>query len=159
MIDEEVNLSLLHAVMHYQIFVTQLRPSLDTLMPIFASMNQVIMFLPLVITRLLMAYFDRPSTQAQKPVFLSSLVLIKTLLDQSLLCWFHARCLGVYKHLQSLIAHTIAMNHYVDLQIGREVYDKHLLRVLYAECSYPETEIDLQPKMLLSPRGSHTLAC
>lgn len=154
-IDKSINLSLMHALMHYKIFVTQLKPALDSL-PVFATFILLLTFLLPAMTRLLIAYLDA----SRKGASLLFCLLILTTSDLAfvMIDRLHARCMIIYRHLQSLMAHIVAMDHIVKLRTGREAYDKHLVWILRKELNHPERLTDQFATRLILVQSTMTYA-
>lgn len=147
-VDKSINLSLVHTLLHYKIFVTQLRPALDSL-PMFVLISMFVIFAPLIVTRLLIAYLDR--SRKAMSLMLCVLILVSIDITFVMINKLYVRCLDIYKRLQSLMAHAIAIDHSVRMQIGREVYDKHLIWLLRKELSDPDRLADqFATRMLMS---------
>lgn len=135
LLDIEINLILMLTFIHYKLYIKHLRPTLDTL-SLFATVFTFIMFVPVIVTRIFLAYMM--GWQKMMALSVCVLILVTTTCACSLMCWLHSRCSSIYRHLQSLMAHTNAMNHAVKKKTGRAAYDNHLMWVLHRELSYPE---------------------
>lgn len=138
-IEEDINLCLLQTLMHYKIFVGQSKPALKSIQVFTMIALGVTSILPIV-TRLLLAYLD--SRQKGFSIAICVLVLIYGNIGFILIGKLYTRCLDIYRHLQSLIAHSVAIDHCVRMQTGHEAYDKHLIWLLRKELNQPERLID-----------------
>lgn len=105
-VDRQINLTLMHTLLHYKIFIEQLRSHLEPFR-LFTTAAVLLMFALPVTTRLFIAYLDR--TQMSLCLLVSVFMLL--IIDSSLvtICWLHERLLNIYRHLQGLIAHTAAL--------------------------------------------------
>lgn len=139
LINKSINLCLMLTVLHYKIFVQQSKPLLDSVQD-FASGAFFLALLPLIVLRLLMAYIDL--RQKAFSIIVSFFCLLAVDLAFVLINHFHARCLDIYRHLQSLMAHIIDMDQVVRLRTGREAYDRHLVWMLRRELSHPDRVTD-----------------
>lgn len=139
LIDKSVNMTLMHTLMHYKIFVKQLEPMLNSI-AVFTTVAVVTAVLCPVIMRILVAYLDN-RRKRYALLFCTTILLIN---DVSLVmaCWMHARCLDIYGHLHNLLAHVVEMGQLVRMQTGREAYDEHLVWMLRRELDYPENFIE-----------------
>lgn len=154
-IERSINLSLMYTLMHYKIFVTQLKPALDSL-PVFATLLLLLTFLFPAITRLLIAYLDTKRKGAS--LVFCILVLTGSDIAFVMIDRLHARCMIIYRRLQSLMAHIVAMDHIVKLQTGREAYDKHLVWMLRKELNHPERLTDQFATRMILTQSSMTYA-
>lgn len=139
LVDKNVNLTLMHALLHYRIFVKQLRPQLSTT-SISATVAVFLSSVMPVLIRLLMAYLDSQRKMFTVVVCVSVLLLADIVLVVN--CRFHARCSDLYKHLHSLMAHTVKMDQVVRARTGRGAYDEHLVWLLRRELDDPEKLLD-----------------
>lgn len=138
-IDNSLNVSLLHTLLHHKIFVKQLSRSFDPI-PVVTTIVLLEIFLMPAITRLFIAYLDHRKKQAS--LLICVLMLVSCDMVLVAVCWMHARCRGVYRHLHSLLAHTISINHGMQLRTGRRVFDEHLVWLMRKELSDPDRFLD-----------------
>lgn len=155
LIDKAINYSLMHTLMHYKIFVRQLRPKLDSI-PYYVTTIMIVMYASIVIPRTLIAYLDKDMKAASLLVAVITLTLCHIVL--LMVCFMHSRCLRIYKHLQSLLAHTISMDHIVKQQIGRKVYDRHLIWMLRRELHHPYKLTDQFTVHMMAGRSRMTFS-
>lgn len=135
LIDKSVNTTLMHTLLHYKIFVKQYTSQIDSI-NIYPTLYLFLTTIMPVITRLLIAYLSG----RQKVVSIIFCICVISVCDigAAIICRLHARCLDLYRHLQSLMAHTVEMDQVVRMQTGREAYDEHLVYMLRRELDNPE---------------------
>lgn len=138
-VQRSINRSLLNSILHYKIFVKQLRCQFSTIQ-IFSTMALIVTLAGPIMTRLLIAYLDRKRQTLS--VLGCLIVLLFTDLALGMVCWLHGRCLCIYRHMQSLMAHTVEMDHIAEMRIGRKAFDEHLIRMLYRELGHPDRLVD-----------------
>lgn len=138
-IDESINLCLMQTLLHYKIFVRQSKPALDSI-KIYTSIGICVTSIMPIVTRLLFAYLD--DQQRRISILVCVVVMVYGDLGFVLIGKLHIRCLDICRHLQSLIAHSIAMDHIVRLQTGHDAYDRHLIWLLRKELNHPERLVD-----------------
>lgn len=152
---DRINLNLLQTLLHYKIFVKQLR-SHFTAFKLFTSLAISVIFLLPLITRILIAYLDK----VQQSICVIASVIIVLIIDCSLvmICRLHERCLDIYRHLQSLMAHNIAMDSLLKVHTDRPAYDEHLTWALRSELDHPERLTDQFSTRLLVGQTNMTYA-
>lgn len=139
-IDCLMNTTLVYTLLHYKIFVKQIKPAAESVGPA-ATILVFILFLPLLSSRIMIAYLN--TRQRLFTFCFTLLILAIVLVFCAIICWFYARCSDIYTHLHSLIAHTIFMDQMVKSKFGRGgLYDRHLIWMLRSELSDPERLID-----------------
>lgn len=153
--DKAINQWLLYTLMHYKIFVKQFKPMLHSF-PFYITTIMFIMYWSIVPTRILIAYLDRDRIAASLLVGVINLSLCHIVL--LMVCFMHSRCMSIYRHLQSLLAHTIAVDHTVNHQIGRKVYDRHLIWILRKELNHPDRLTEQFTIHLMAGRGRMTFS-
>lgn len=134
-VDRDINLTLMHTILSYKVFVRQLRPVLESF-PYFVSCALIILFLPISITRLLTAYLSQ--TQRQVSLLVCFVAIIGADIVLLLVSRLHKRCIHIYRCLQNLMAHILNMDNIVKQKLGQDVYDDHLIWLLRKELNHPE---------------------
>lgn len=136
---EIINVCLLRTILHYKIFAKQLKDAFSPI-PVFTTIALCISFIMPVTTRILIAYLDPQIKQVA--LLISLIILVSCDLGSITVSWMHARCLGVYRRLHSLLAHTISSDDDSESRTGRAVYDRHLVWLLRKELSDPDSFLD-----------------
>lgn len=134
-----LNLSLTHALLHYKIFVKRLGPQLES-MSVFTTVSLCVAFVLPAMSRLMIGYLNRHKEIVSATM--SIVILIASDLGLIMICRSHERCLDAYRSLQSLMAHTVEMDHAIEKLTGKRAYDEHLTTMLRRELSLPDKLID-----------------
>lgn len=143
LIRRQVNANLLHVLMHFKIFVAQLK-GLRASSALTLGTGTVILFTYPIIGRLHMPYFE---SQNDLSFRLSLISLSLTIVPPATFCMLamcnvHSRCLSLYKTLASFLAHTIDVEHRRQQHLllnSADIYDEHLIGLLRKELSHPDS--------------------
>lgn len=154
-LEKKLNLSLMYTLMHYKIFVKLLRMQFKAF-PVFATIILLVTYTAPLGSRLLVAYMDQ--TRRRLAILASLVMLIVCNASLVMVCWLHERCLDIYRHLQSLMAHTVAMDSLAQVHIKRRAYDEHLTAMLRRELDHPEKLTDQFSTRLLIVQTNMTYA-
>lgn len=138
-INKDVNVTLMHTLLHYKVFVKQYRSQVEAI-DVYPILYLYLTTLLPVITRLLIAYLN--SWQKIFSILMCIFTLVVCDIDAIAICWLHMRCVDLYRHLHSLLAHVVEMDQIARMQTGREAYDDHLIYVLRRELDNPERMIN-----------------
>lgn len=129
----KMNSNMLYALVHYKIFVSQLKPTQSSFGFICTSSLFVAFAMP-IIGRLHVPYV----TAGAKILIIVISVITLVLADICIapVCQLNVKCLRLYKTLWGLLAHAVNLaNHSGG---PARVYDKHTIRVLRKELNHPE---------------------
>lgn len=128
----QMNAELLKALVHYKIFVAQIKP-ITRSFGAFALACLSLMIVSPINVRLHVPYLDRRI----KVYAMLFGVLCASCVDLCVvpISLMHGRCLNLYKALSSLLAHAIEVGSH---PLGDRVYDLHTIWLLRKELSHPD---------------------
>ena len=134
----EINSNLLFVLMHYRIFVTQVRPigrSLRTL----TIVGIILLFYFPILSRIHTPYVEERFVKEVRSfsVALSIIVLVPVNACLVPVCLLHTSCTDLYKSLYRLVAHVSQIHSERRLRDGL-AFDRHTVCVLRKELYHPE---------------------
>ena len=132
----QMNGDLLLVLMHFKIFVGQLRPVRYNIEPITFIACILLFFIP-ISGRLSMPYVKQSFNWNFRLMVLIASVICTSLTNVGLIpiCHLNTRCLDLYRSLSSLMAHVVELG---ESNWGSSIYDGHSVLVLRRELDHPE---------------------
>ena len=148
----KMNANLLFILLHYKIFVRQLRPITKTLNPAAAIANFGLLWVPFVVM-LHMPYMKLLHAQDNRPILIGLTLSSLLPIDLQILsiCYLNARCMNLYRSLSSLAAHIIEL----ESLHGARVYDSHAIMTVFKELRESDRFIDQFTTRLAGLSGTY----
>lgn len=130
---EQMNIDLLYIIIHYKIFIAQLRPTKKSIGFVTLCSVGLMTIFP-ILARLHLPYI---SNQAAKVLSIIVCLLMAFLADFSLIpvCWMNSRCLSLYNSLSRLMAHLVELSNHPETG---QLFDRHTIWLLRKELNHPE---------------------